>query len=184
MFDSEQMVLKIKQLCKENSIKVCDLENAVGLSKGNISRWAKSCPSSIIALSQMANILNTSVDYILSTDHDNNAESGKSTTLNNLIKETEGRGVEWVKIPYSKSKKIPVIKCINDYIYEKIFAYETNFLNQHLIFVCYDETQICELYIENNNEYIIICNNDSYSKRLRIAIDSLKQKIANDFFNM
>lgn len=50
MFNSRRVVDTIKQLCKENNIKISDLENNLGLSKGNISRWTQSCPNAIKVL--------------------------------------------------------------------------------------------------------------------------------------
>lgn len=183
MLDSTKMVETINQLCKENNIKIYDLEERIGVSKGNISRWANACPSSIVALYKIAEILNTSVDYILNTNYNSN-QSGKAETLNNLIQQTSDRRVEWSKLSYVKAKHISVINCANELVYNSnLLVYDTIFRDKHLIFVCYSLNKKYELYIENNNEYIIICNNDSYAKRLYVSIYNEKQNVINDFFN-
>ena len=184
MFNGESMVENIKTLCREHNIKISDLEKKIGVSKGNISRWAKSCPSPIISLSQIATILNTSVDYILNIECIPPSKSDKNSTLNTLIEKTINREVEWEKISYTKGKKIPIINCTNEPTYNNnVQAYSSFFKNNHLIFVFYHSTDNCELYIEDNNEYIIVCNNDSYAKRLKNAINNKKQNILKDFFN-
>lgn len=183
MVDSAKMIEKVKILCKENGIKIADLENKLGLSQGNLSRWAKSCPLAIITLAQIAEILNTSVDYLLDTGS-SYSNNGRSNTLNNLIEQTGDRRVEWKKLSYSKSKQIPEIKCVNELVYDSnVYAYDTKFLDKHLLFVHYKNNNISELYLENNNEYIMICDNDSFAQRLYKTINNEKQNIINEFFN-
>lgn len=182
MFDSAKMVEKINQLCSENNIKISDLEREVGLSKGNLSRWSKSYPSAIPTLYKIAEILNTSVDYLLDSKHHKRVGQGRSTILNQLLEQTESRGVVWKKISYSKYKKLGLYSCQNENVYNStVSAYETTFVDKQLAFVCTNEN--CSLYIENNNEYFAICKNDSYTERLYDIIEELKQDVLNDFFN-
>ena len=184
MFDSGRVVDTIKQLCKENNIKISDLENNLGLSKGNISRWTQSCPNAIKVLYDMADILNTSVDYILGTYVDQNTNNNKADTLNQLILDTKSRGVEWVKIESSKAKKIPIIRYVNDSVYNtRTLAYETNYNNFHLIFVgdTFDDEN--QLYIESNNDYILASDNDSFAKQLHIAITDKNKSVLDEFFS-
>lgn len=184
MFDSGRVVDTIKQLCKENNIKISDLENNLGLSKGNISRWTQSCPNAIKVLYDMADILNTSVDYILGTYVDQNTNNNKADTLNQLILDTKSRGVEWLKIESSKAKKIPIIRYVNDSVYNtRILAYETNYNNFHLIFVgdTFDDEN--QLYIESNNDYILASDNDSFAKQLHIAITDKNKSVLDEFFS-
>ena len=184
MFDSGRVVDTIKQLCKENNIKISDLENNLGLSKGNISRWTQSCPNAIKVLQDMAHILNTSVDYILGTYVNQNTSNNKADTLNQLILDTKSRGVEWVKIESSKAKKIPIIRYVNDSVYNtRTLAYETNYNNFHLIFVgdTFDDEN--QLYIESNNDYILASDNDSFAKQLHIAITDTNKNVLNEFFS-
>lgn len=184
MFDSGRVVDTIKQLCKENNIKISDLENQLGLSKGNISRWTQSCPNAIKVLYDMADILNTSVDYILGTYVDQNTNNNKADTLNQLILDTKSRGVEWLKIESSKAKKIPIIRYVNDSVYNtRTLAYETNYNNFHLIFVgdTFDDEN--QLYIESNNDYILASDNDSFAKQLHIAITDKNKSVLNEFFS-
>ena len=184
MFDSGRVVDTIKQLCKENNIKISDLESNLGLSKGNISRWTQSCPNAIKVLYDMADILNTSVDYILGTYVDQNTNNNKADTLNQLILDTKSRGVEWVKIESSKAKKIPIIRYVNDSVYNtRTLAYETNYNNFHLIFVgdTFDDEN--QLYIESNNDYILASDNDSFAKQLHIAITDTNKNVLNEFFS-
>ena len=184
MFDSGRVVDTIKQLCKENNIKISDLENNLGLSKGNISRWTQSCPNAIKVLYDMADILNTSVDYILGTYVDQNTNNNKADTLNQLILDTKSSGVEWLKIESSKAKKIPIIRYVNDSVYNtRTLAYETNYNNFHLIFVgdTFDDEN--QLYIESNNDYILASDNDSFAKQLHIAITDTNKNVLNEFFS-
>lgn len=184
MFDSGRVVDTIKQLCKENNIKISDLENNLGLSKGNISRWTQSCPNAIKVLYDMAHILNTSVDYILGTYVNQNTSNNKADTLNQLILDTKSRGVEWVKIESSKAKKIPIIRYVNDSVYNtRTLAYETNYNNFHLIFVgdTFDDEN--QLYIESNNDYILASDNDSFAKQLHIAITDKNKSVLDEFFS-
>ena len=184
MFNSGRVVDTIKQLCKENNIKISDLENNLGLSKGNISRWTQSCPNAIKVLYDMAHILNTSVDYILGTYVNQNTSNNKADTLNQLILDTKSRGVEWVKIESSKAKKIPIIRYVNDSVYNtRTLAYETNYNNFHLIFVgdTFDDEN--QLYIESNNDYILASDNDSFAKQLHIAITDKNKSVLDEFFS-
>ena len=184
MFDSGRVVDTIKQLCKENNIKISDLENNLGLSKGNISRWTQSCPNAIKVLYDMAHILNTSVDYILGTYVNQNTSNNKADTLNQLILDTKSRGVEWLKIESSKAKKIPIIRYVNDSVYNtRTLAYETNYNNFHLIFVgdTFDDEN--QLYIESNNDYILASDNDSFAKQLHIAITDKNKSVLDEFFS-
>lgn len=184
MFNSRRVVDTIKQLCKENNIKISDLENQLGLSKGNISRWTQSCPNAIKVLYDMANILNTSVDYILGTYVDQNTNNNKADTLNQLILDTKSRGVEWLKIESSKAKKIPIIRYVNDSVYNtRTLAYETNYNNFHLIFVCDTFDDENQLYIESNNDYILASDNDSFAKQLHIAITDKNKSVLDEFFS-
>lgn len=184
MFDSGRVVDTIKQLCKENNIKISDLENNLGLSKGNISRWTQSCPNAIKVLYDMAHILNTSVDYILGTYVNQNTSNNKADTLNQLILDTKSRGVEWLKIEPSKAKKIPIIRYVNDSVYNtRTLAYETNYNNFHLIFVCDTFDNENQLYIESNNDYILASDNDSFAKQLHIAITDTNKNVLNEFFS-
>lgn len=184
MFDSRRVVDTIKQLCKENNIKISDLENQLGLSKGNISRWTQSCPKSIKVLYDIANMLNTSVDYILGTYVDQNTQNNKADTLNQLILNTKSRGVEWTKIESSKAKKIPIISYVNDSVYNtRTLAYETSYNDFHLIFVGDTFEDENQLYIESNNDYILASDNDSFAKQLHIAITDTNKNILNEFFS-
>lgn len=184
MFNSRRVVDTIKQLCKENNIKISDLENNLGLSKGNISRWTQSCPNAIKVLYDMADILNTSVDYILGTYVDQNTNNNKADTLNQLILNTKSRGVEWTKIESSKAKKIPIISYVNDSVYNtRTLAYETSYNDFHLIFVGDTFEDENQLYIESNNDYILASDNDSFAKQLRIAITDTNKNILNEFFS-
>lgn len=184
MFDSGRVVDTIKQLCKENNIKISDLESQLGLSKGNISRWSTSCPKAIKVLYDMANTLNTSVDYILGTYVDQNTQNNKADTLNQLILDTKSRGVEWSKIKSSKAKKIPIISYVNDSVYNtRTLAYETSYNDFHLIFVGDTFEDENQLYIESNNDYILASDNDSFAKQLRIAITDTNKNILNEFFS-
>ena len=185
MFDNAKMIENIKKLCNENNVKISDLEEEVGLSKGNLSRWAKSCPSAIEILIKISEKFNVPVDYILNINYMENNESGKNSTLNQLIMQTEEEVVVWEKLTYTKSKKIPVVNSINELVYNSnILLYETVFNGYHMIFVHYNDTNINKLFIENNNEYIIISDNDSYSERLYFSINNKKYRILNDFLNM
>lgn len=84
-------------------------------------------------------------------------------------------GLIYLYILYLKSKKIPVIKCVNEIVYEEnVSVYETNFNNKHLIFVSYKNTCTNQLFIENNNDYIIVCNNNSYTEKIARSIEKRK----------
>lgn len=182
MVDSIKMIDKIKRLCNEKNIKISELEEEVGLSKGNLSRWAKSCPSAIQNLANIAEILNISVDYLLDTN--TRLLASDNNVLDILISETKNRSIVWQKLSYSKCKKISVINCVNEIIYKSnVAAYETNFNNKHLIFVLYKNTGVNQLYIENNNDYIIICDNDSYAERISQNIEQERMNAIDDFFS-
>ena len=174
MFDSNEMIEKIKLACKERKIKLYKLESDIGLSTGALSRWTKSCPASIETLYKIAEELNISVDYLLGinvTNKKNRSSSNKQEALNSIIQQTCAGDIKWKKIPFSKWKKIQIINAINEVVYDnEIQAYETNFNNYHLMFVHKISSKYNELYIENNNDYILICNNNIISHMLYDSI--------------
>lgn len=183
MIDGINMIAKIKKLCNDKNIKISELESEVGLSKGNLSRWAKSCPSSIEVLAKISKILNTSIDYILDTSPV--PLTNNNTVLDMLISKTDRGEVAWSKLSYLKAKKIPVIKCVNEIVYEEnVSVYETSFNNKHLIFVSYKNTCTNQLFIENNNDYIIVCNNNSYTEKIARSIEKGRADIINEFFTI
>lgn len=178
------MVEKIKIACNEKNMRIADLEMEVGLSKGNLSRWAKSCPSSITSLVKIAEILNLSTDYILNTEYIGRVEEGRSKTLNKLLSQTKTGEIKWNKMLYAKVKKISVINCLNEIVYNSnIFSYETEFSDFHLIFVHYNSDGNEKLFLEQNNEYIMICENDSYVNQIYYLINNHKNDILKDFFS-
>ena len=137
MFDSNEMIEKIKLACKERKIKLYKLESDIGLSTGTLSRWTKSCPTSIETLYRIAEELNISVDYLLGinvTNKKNRSSSNKQEALNSIIQQTCAGDIKWKKIPFSKWEKIQIINAINEVVYDnEIQAYETNFNNYHLV---------------------------------------------------
>lgn len=54
----------IKALCDEKGMTLAELERAVGISNGSISKWTKSTPNSL-ALTKIADYFNVSIDYLL-----------------------------------------------------------------------------------------------------------------------
>lgn len=184
MFNSEKMIKNIKDLCIEKDIKISDLEREVGLSKGNLSRWAKSCPTPITSLVKISEILHVSTDYILNNNFIHETANNKERVLNKLLQDTEAEVVVWEKIMYAKSKKIPVISSTNEIIYNSnIVAYDTVFSDTNIIFVHYNSDNSNTIYIERNNEYFCICKNDSTAILLHTILNNKKQNIVNDFFN-
>ncbi|MBP1041262.1 helix-turn-helix transcriptional regulator [Vagococcus sp. BWB3-3] len=59
----------IKRLANEKNVSLAEVERAVGLSNGAITKWAKSSPSSD-KLVRIADYFNVSVDYLLGRTDD------------------------------------------------------------------------------------------------------------------
>lgn len=59
------MVAKIKELCKAKKISVQELQRRAGLNKNAILRWDTNKPS-VDAVKRVADILDTTVDYLVS----------------------------------------------------------------------------------------------------------------------
>lgn len=181
----EFIVENIKALCKERNMKISDLESMVGLSKGNISRWAKSCPTAIVSLILISKILNVSVDYLLEKN-ENKPNKAKNDTLDYILENTKNDNIKWVKISRTRAKSfnIPSMSYTNDYVYNnEIFAYEANLKDYHLVFLHRKMHDEYILYLENNNEYIPICENNSFCKEIFKEITKSKDSFVSDFFN-
>ena len=59
------MVDKIKDLCRTKKISVSELQRRAGLCKDAIRRWDTNKPS-VDAVKRVADILGTTVDYLVS----------------------------------------------------------------------------------------------------------------------
>ena len=55
---------KVKELCKEKGIKLYQLEEYLGISKGGSSKWNKYIPNSA-TLQNLADYFGVSIDYLL-----------------------------------------------------------------------------------------------------------------------
>ena len=79
---------RIKQLCEQNSHSLASLEREAGIGQGTIRRWDNNVPS-VEKLLAVANVLNTSVDYLLTGKDSVSGEQDKGklidcTGLNDL----------------------------------------------------------------------------------------------------
>lgn len=61
------IVDRIKELCSSKETNMASLERELNLSKGSISKWAKSSPNSE-GLQKVADYFHVSVDYLLGRD--------------------------------------------------------------------------------------------------------------------
>lgn len=58
------MLERIKHLCKENEITVCELEKKLGFGNGAIRKWDSSSPS-ISNVTKVANYFNVTIQYLV-----------------------------------------------------------------------------------------------------------------------
>lgn len=70
------IVDRIKELCSTKSTNMASLERELNLSKGSISKWAKSSPNSD-GLQKVADYFHVSVDYLLGREEKLNALTDK-----------------------------------------------------------------------------------------------------------
>lgn len=67
------LVNRIKELAKKNNTNVKNLEISGGLGNGTIRRWDSSPPSADKLL-KIASLLNTTMDYLMTGQRNNNVE--------------------------------------------------------------------------------------------------------------
>ncbi len=187
--NNRKMFQKIKDICKQKGIKISDLEEKLGLSTGNLSRWAKSCPTAIEVLYNISTLLNVSSDYLLGIERGSSNQildecsENRGESIKFLIEATNKRDILWQKIPYSQAKKISVVNITNEIIYKDNFRiYETKTDKGHLILI-HESPDINYLYIYYNNEYLLLCD-DYYTSILYESVIDVYSKIVGDFFKI
>ncbi len=62
-----KLLLKIKELCKNQGISIAELERKAGIGNGIIARWNKSTPSSD-NLKKVADCLGVTLDYLMGNE--------------------------------------------------------------------------------------------------------------------
>ncbi len=82
---------RIKDLTKKNNTNLKALEANAGLGNGTIRRWDTS-PPSVDKLQKMADLLNTTMDYLM---------TGRSGTVQNLFSEDR----EWLNLIHRLPEK-------------------------------------------------------------------------------
>lgn len=183
-FNGRAVVDRIKGLCKENNIKISEIEEKMDLSKGYFSRWVNSCPSAIEVLYNLSNEFSVSADYILGLTTGEKSSKGDNSTINTIVENTEDGIIAWSRVDYNKAKKTRVISVVNAIVYDNnIHAYETTFNEYHLMFVYKKNDYAYELYIENNNEYIMLSSDNRILHTLYNAIAKSNNRIVNTFFS-
>ena len=75
MFDNHQLIENIRALCKEKGITVRQLELALGMNSGSISRFQKYTPS-ISKVAEVAEFLEVSIDSLLYGDNKTEKTAG------------------------------------------------------------------------------------------------------------
>lgn len=155
--NNDIIVDRIKILCKEHNIQMSELENRVGLSAGNISRWRNSLPKNILALIKISKILHTSIDFLLGLDQQENRAMDNVSTVQLLIDKTRSNQIEWSRVGYDKIKNIPSITT-NKYMSEYYNIYSAKFKENILIFSYYKSSSDAQFYLWlcKNGEYIDI----------------------------
>lgn len=101
--DNEQIVNSIKNLCKSNNITITKLEEAIGLSQGLISRWAKSEPS-LSKIIDIADYFAVSLDEVVGYKSSN---SGNIEFIEKLIRQTDDETLKWKEDIIYESELIP-----------------------------------------------------------------------------
>ena len=103
-FNAKQTVDKIYSLASKQGIKIGDLEEKCGLSKGYLSRLSKSenTAPSIEVLLNIAEQLGTTLNFLLSPDISILTESDREVLafMNKLIDYTEKGKLKWVTDKY------------------------------------------------------------------------------------
>lgn len=177
MIDSGLIVNRIKLICKEQNIQMSELEDEIGLSKGNISRWRKSLPSTIVSIIKISQILNVSLDYILGLNFEESRGEVVNSISQILIQKTKNKELNWYKISYEKAKKIPKISDKNKFQYQNYCeTYEAQYNNHNIIFSYYNQpiADVIDynLWLYKDGDYIDI----SFTK---IEIEQIKNLIIN-----
>lgn len=164
---NNNIVQTIKRLCKEEQIKLSDLEIQSDLSKGAISRWKNELPKSIISLIKISQILNVSVDYLLGIDN-SRSSSDNNSIIELIISKTIKYEIEWEKISYSKLKNDP-LNIIHKKFFDSYITYTTQIKDNKIIFIYTDEGYLgynYYLFLNKNGEYIPIEYKESEINRL------------------
>lgn len=188
MINSDLIVERIKFICKEQNIQMSKLEEVVGLSRGNISRWKTSLPKNLEAIIKISQYLNCSSDYILCLDTYESKESrGVNSIIASLILKTGNNNMKWEKMPYERAKKIPRIENARHLYQNFCEAYETSF-NNHIIILYY--TELLQntkpqyyLWLFQDGEYVDISFTQKEIEQLFNLIKSKKNQALINLFN-
>lgn len=178
---NNNIVQTIKMLCKEEQIKLSDLEIQSDLSKGAISRWKNELPKSITSLIKISQILNVSTDYLLGIDN-SRSSSDNNSIIELIISKTIKYEIEWEKISYSKLKNDP-LNIIHKKFFDSYITYTTQIKDKKIIFIYTDEGYFGYNYyllLNNNGEYIPINYRESQINKLFNLIINQRKKAIID----
>lgn len=102
--NNEIIVESIKNLCKNNNISASQLEKAIGLSQGLISKWAKTTPS-LEKITDIADYFHVSIDEVVG--HSKSNIKPNKLFINSVIYATKNRDLIWnTDIMFNKDYKI------------------------------------------------------------------------------
>ena len=126
--DNEKLVKTIRNICKENSISVSQLEKELNFGAGLISRWVKTDPS-LSKIIEIADYFNVHIDDLIGrTLKSNNAASEQF--IDKLFNMTVEKALEWTDM----TDVIPSMESDEKYQLE-----DSGYNNKELFGACYNE---------------------------------------------
>ncbi len=137
--DNSLLVSNIKKYCKQFGVNVTQLEQAVGISQGLISRWSKpdSNPSLEI-IDSIATYLNIPISYLFLDNVNSDFKTGKEEKNSSLLYRL-ALEAKW-RVYSDKNKRIDQFDCV----YEKCIS------------EFYSDIHVAFYTVFNGNRYLLV----------------------------
>lgn len=189
--DNAQLVENIKNLCNKNNITTSQLEKALNLSNGLISRWKDKTPT-LERLLDIAQFFDVTIDSLIGTSTESEVDNKVTYLIRVLYQQTRNLKIKWnvldINNPPINFTKI-IYETINNTQYD---YYYTVFENGcFLIGTSYqDSNNKLVLYVipDSNSLPQIICSDyNQISKLFELVSNDLKKELnemkTNKFIN-